>query len=182
MIHPMHTKQAIAAGALAAAIVSSIAPFALAQGAPIPARIGGDKSWDAYSYSEKAGKVCYILGHPAKSEPANANRGRIEALVTHRPAEKAFFVVNFDVGYPFKPDSSAELEIDAKKFILFTDKDSAWARDPATDKAVAEALAKGKQATLKGSSARGTSTTDTYTLEGFAQALAAIDKDCGVKH
>jgi len=170
-------------------VVSSAARPAAAQTAaspvpntPTPSRIGGEKGWDAYSYSEKAGKVCYILGHPSKSEPEKAKRGRIDALVTHRPAEKAFFVVNFDVGYAFKPDSSAELEIDGKKFSLFTDKDTAWARDPATDKAVAEALAKGKQAILKGSSARGTSTTDTYALDGFAQALAAIDKGCGVKH
>ncbi len=42
-------------------------------------------------------------------------------------------------------------------------------------------MAKGKQAVFKGVSARGTATTDTYALAGFAHALAQIDKACGVK-
>ena len=49
------------------------------------------------------------------------------------------------------------------------------------DKAVVEAMAKAKQATLKGTSARGTGTIDTYDLDGFAAMLAQIDKACGVK-
>ena len=52
---------------------------------------------------------------------------------------------------------------------------------PAEDKAVTEALDKGKRASLKASSARGANTTDRYALDGFKDALAAIDKSCGVK-
>ncbi len=50
-----------------------------------------------------------------------------------------------------------------------------------TDKAIVESMLKGKQAVIKGSSARGTATTDTYTLAGFGQVLAEIDKACKVK-
>ena len=69
----------------------------------------------------------------------------------------------------------------AQKFSLFTDKEGAWTRDAATDKEVVEAMAKGREAMIKGVSARGTATTDIYPLEGFTQALNAIDKACGVK-
>jgi invasion protein IalB len=157
---------------------------AIAQGATDPAtpqRIGGGKHWDAFSYSEKGAKVCYLVGRPEKSEPANVKRGRIDAIVTHRPKEKSLNVVNFDLGYALKPGADADLDIDGHKFALFTDKDAAWAQDAATDKAVTEALAKGKRATLKASSARGTATSDLYALDGFKEALAAIDKACGVK-
>jgi hypothetical protein len=157
---------------------------AAAQGAgnaATPQRVGGGKHWDAYSYAEKGAKVCYLIGRPEKSEPGNVKRGRIDAIVTHRPKENSFNVVNFDVGYPLKPGADADLDIDGHKFALFTDKDSAWAPDAATDKAVTEALAKGRQAVLKASSARGTTTTDQYSLDGFSAALAAIDKACGVK-
>jgi hypothetical protein len=167
--------------ALALLIACGTGP-AWAQGADAtPTKIAGEKGWDAFTYSEKASRVCYVVGHPSKSEPRNVTRGRIDALVTHRPKENAVNVINFDLGYAFKPGASVELEVDGHKFTLFTDKDSAWARDSATDKAVTEALAKGKHAIIKGSSARGTATTDTYTLDGFAQALAAIDKACSVK-
>jgi hypothetical protein len=146
-----------------------------------PQTLGAGKIWAAYSFGPKDAKVCYLVGKPAKSEPASAKRGRVDALVTHRPAEHAVNVVNFDLGYTAKPDAKAELEIDGKKFSLFIDKEAAWTNDAAADKAVTEALAKGKRATIKGMSAHGTATTDTYSLEGLAAALALIDKACNVK-
>jgi hypothetical protein len=99
----------------------------------------------------------------------------------HRPGEKRTNEVSFTAGYLFKEGSDADLAIDGKSFSLFTNKEGAWTRDAATDKAVVDALAKGKQAVIKGTSARGTATTDTYSLAGFAQTLAQIDKACGVK-
>ena len=140
-----------------------------------------EQGWTALAYNEKGGKVCYLVGTPDKTEPSGLSRGRTDLYVTHRPSEKSFNVVHFDAGYPYKPNSSAALDIDGRKFTLFTDKDSAWTPDSATDKTVTEALAKGKHAILKGTSARGTDTTDTYTLAGFDKALAAIDKACNVK-
>ena len=144
-------------------------------------RIGGAKGWDSYAYTEKGAKVCYLVGLPAKSEPPGLSRGRVDLYITHRPADKALNVVHFDAGYPYKDGTTAELDVDGRKFQLFTAKDAAWANDAAEDKAVTDALGKGKRALLKGSSARGTGTTDTYTLDGFKDALAAIDKACGVK-
>lgn len=144
-------------------------------------RIGGDKGWDAFAYSEKGAKVCYLVGLPEKSEPKGLSRGRVDAYITHRPADKALNVVHFDAGYPYKDGATAELDVDGRKFQLFTAKEAAWANDATEDKAVTEALGKGKHAILKGSSARGTATTDTYALDGFKDALAAIDKACGVK-
>ena len=144
-------------------------------------KLGGAQGWDAYSDTEKGHKICYLVGEPSKSEPANAKRNKIYASVTHRPAEKVSNEVSFNAGYLFKDGSDAELIVDGRKFSLFTNKDSAWSRDAATDKAVVEALAKGKTAVLKGTSARGTETTATYSLAGLTQALGQIDKACGVK-
>ncbi|HET7594778.1 MAG TPA: invasion associated locus B family protein [Stellaceae bacterium] len=144
-------------------------------------RLGGAQGWEAYSDTEKGHKICYLVGEPSKSEPAGAKRSKVSVSITHRPAEKISNEVSFNAGYLFKEGSDAELMVDNRKFSLFTNKDAAWARDPATDKAVVEALAKGKQAVFKGTSARGTETTDTYSLAGLGQALGQIDKTCGVK-
>ena len=157
------------------------APKPAAKEAAGPKTLGGSKAWSAYSAGEKATLVCYVVGHPAKSLPANATRGRIDAQITHRPGEKAVDVVDFELGYPAKAASSAELTVDGKKFSLFTSKEAAWTSDAATDRLVTNALAKGKQATIKATSEHGTETTDTYSLEGFAQTLALIDKACNVK-
>ena len=144
-------------------------------------RLGMAEGWTAYVYKEKSGQVCYIDGEPQKSEPANMKRKQPRATVTHRPDEKVANVVNFVEGYPLKEGSEVSLDVGGTKFDLFTKGDSAWARTSDLDKTVVETMAKGKQAVVKGIPQKGRPTTDTYSLTGFAQALAMIDKACGVK-
>jgi hypothetical protein len=149
--------------------------------APAPKKISDAQGWTAYTAPEKSGQICYLVGQPSKSEPAGAKRNPIHLLVTHNTADKTSNVVSFIAGYAFKDGSDADLDVGGKKFTLFTKDDTAWARDAATDKAIVEALQKGKQAVIKGSSARGTATADTYTLAGFAPTLGEIDKACKIK-
>src|ERR1700757_785525 len=144
-------------------------------------RLGATEGWTAYLYKEKSGQVCYLAGEPQKSEPANAKRKPPTALVTHRPEEKVANVVSFVEGYALKEGSDASLDIGGAKLDLFTKGDSAWARTADLDKTIVEAMAKGRQAIVKGTPQRGQPTTDTYALAGFAQALAMIDKACGIK-
>ncbi len=139
------------------------------------------KIWSAYSLPAKGGPTCYLVGQPSKSDPANAQRSRVDAMVSHRISEKAYNVVTFNLGYAVKKDAKAELAIDGKKYPLFLDNEAAWTPNAATDKAVTEALARGNTATVKAVSARGAATTDTYDLTGFGQALKAIDAACKVK-
>jgi invasion protein IalB len=168
--------------ALSLAFSLLLAPsMPVAAQAPEITKIGGAQGWEAFTDADKGAKICYLIGKPTKSEPAGAKRSAVFASVTHRPSEKRDNEVSFTSGYLFKEGSDADLTIDGKAFSLFTNKEGAWTRDAATDKAVVDALAKGKQAIIKGTSARGTATTDTYTLAGFSQALAQIDKVCGVK-
>jgi hypothetical protein len=162
---------------------SSKSPGAAAQSpAGMPAeRLGGLDAWPAYTYKEKSGKVCYLAGEPKKTEPAVGKRKPSIAMVTHRPGEKIANVVSLVEGYPLKEGSEVSLDIDGAKFDLFTKGDSAWARTPELDKSIVEAMAKGKQAIVKGAPQKGKATTDTYSLAGFAEALALIDKACDVK-
>jgi hypothetical protein len=149
--------------------------------AGMPAERLGGLAWTAYAYGEKSGKVCYLAGEPKKSEPAGGKRRHPLAMVTHRPGEKIANVVSFVEGYPLKEGSEVSLDIGGAKFDLFTKGDSAWARTPELDKSIVEAMTKGKQATVKGMPRKGSTTTDTYSLAGFAEALTLIDKACDVK-
>jgi len=144
-------------------------------------RLGGLDAWTAYTYREKSGKVCYVAGEPKNSEPTGGKRKHRFAMITHRPGEKIANVVSFVEGYPLKEGSEVSLDVGGAKFALFTKGDSAWARTPELDKAIVEAMSKGKQAIVKGTPQKGPATSDTYSLAGFAQALALIDKACDVK-
>ncbi|HVA11967.1 MAG TPA: invasion associated locus B family protein [Stellaceae bacterium] len=147
----------------------------------VPKSLGGAKNWSAYSAGSGKALVCYLVGKPAKTLPQHVIRGRVDAHVTHRPGENAVNVVNFELGYAAKAGSSAALTIDGKKFALFTAKEGAWASDAATDKAITIALSKGKEAVLRAVSEHNNASTDTYSLDGFGQTLALIDKACNVR-
>jgi hypothetical protein len=148
---------------------------------PAAQSLGKFDAWSAYTSEDKTGKVCYLVGLPQKSEPSGSGRKLPTAMVTHRPVEKIANVVSFVEGYALKEGSEVALDVSGSKFQLFTKDDSAWARTADLDKTIVTALAKGKQAVVKGVPQKGPPTTDTYPLAGFAKALALIDKACGVK-
>ncbi|MFL5267693.1 MAG: invasion associated locus B family protein [Stellaceae bacterium] len=144
-------------------------------------RLGAAESWTAYAYEDKSGKVCYLIGDLQKTERARSKGKRAVAMVTHRPGEKATNVVSFVKGYPLKEGSDATLDIGGTKYDLFTKGDTAWARTSELDKAIVDAMMKGKQASVKATPVKGPSTTDTYSLAGFSEALTLIDKACEVR-
>src|SRR3954447_3840963 len=148
--------------------------------APGTRSLGTAGSWTAYASGDKPGRICYLVGRPQKSDSAGVARKAPVAMVTHRPSESISNVISFVEGYPLKSGSDAALEIDDKKFDLFTNDDSAWARTAELDRAIVSALLKGRTATVKGTSHSGKPTTDTYLLVGFGKALALIDEACGI--
>ena len=150
-----------------------------------PKSLGVFNGWTAIEATEPGGKVCYMVGRPEASEPANVRRGIILLTVTHRPAGKARDEVSFQAGYPLKPATPVVLAVERKAVELAPRPDAnpemAWAKDPAGDKTAVEALRAGKTVVVKGVSQRGTATADTFALAGFARAYAEIGKACGVK-
>src|SRR3954452_15499954 len=148
--------------------------------APGTRSLGTAGSWTAYASGDKPGRICYLVGRPQKSDSAGVARKAPVAMVTHRPSESISNVVSFVEGYPLKSGSDVALEVDDKKFDLFTNDDSAWARTADLDRTIVSALANGRTATVRGTPHNGKPTTDTYSLAGFAKALAMIDEACGI--
>lgn len=150
---------------------------------PAPAetkKIGSFSGWDAYEHTDKGAKLCYLHALPQKKEPAGAKRGEIYILVTHKPKDKIRNEVSIYFGYALKESLPAQAVVAGTTVEMFTHQEAAWAADSSIDQKLVDALRKGKTLVVKGESARGTKTTDTYDLGGFGQALQAIDKACGM--
>ena len=142
--------------------------------------LGSFDNWTAYSYNDGADHVCYMASQPVKSQGKYTRRDDVFLIVTHRPKDKSFNVVNTVAGYTYKTTSKPQLSIDKNKAIeLKRHEDTAWAKDSATDEKLVSEMKKGSQAVLLGTSARGTKTTDTFSLKGFSKAYEAINKACG---
>ncbi len=142
--------------------------------------LGTVGAWSAYASGEKSSRICYLVGRPQKTDSAGIDRKAPVAMVTHRPSENISNVVSFVEGYPLKSGTDVALEIDDKKFDMFTNDDSAWARTAELDRTIVSAFVAGRTATVKGTPNSGKPTTDTYSLSGFTKALALIDEACGI--
>jgi hypothetical protein len=129
---------------------------------------------------QKGEKACYIASQPKKDEGKYKKRGEIYAMVTHRPGDKVRDEVSLSAGYRYKAESRIEVAIDSSKFELFPHEDTAWVPDSEGDKKLVAAMRAGKTMVVRGTSARGTATKDTYSLTGFTKAYRAASKACGL--
>ena len=146
-----------------------------------PRHIGDYGDWAAYTYKENGKNVCYMASPPKRDEGKYTKRGDIYAVVTHRPAEKSFDVVNLVAGYTYKTESKAIVKIGKETFNLFTSDDKAWTYTPQDDTKLVSAMKRGERMIVDGVSSRGTQTKDTYSLKGFMRAYKAISAKCGKK-
>ena len=146
-----------------------------------PRHIGDYGDWAAYTYKENGKNVCYIASTPKRDEGKYTKRGDIYAVVTHRPAEKSFDVVNVVAGYTYKTESKAVVKIGKQTFNLYTQDDKAWTLTPQDDAKLVAAMKRGERMIIDGVSSRGTQTKDTYSLRGFMRAYTAISAKCGKK-
>lgn len=145
-----------------------------------PRQIGAFKDWAAFAYTENGAKVCYMASEPKKHEGNYDKRGDIYALVTHRPADGTKGEFSYIAGYPYKKDQTVSLRIDGKTFDLFTHDETAWAQE-GDDAKIVKAIRSGSNLIVKGTSSKGTDTTDTFGLKGSSAAYDAISRECGVR-
>jgi hypothetical protein len=99
-------------------------------------------------------------------------------FVSTRPAENVANEVSVIMGYPLKPGADASVEIGSDKFTMYTQGDGAWIKNAAEEPQLVEALRKGADAVVRGTSARGTNTTDRYSLKGVTQAIDRATQEC----
>lgn len=165
---------------IAAAFTSCI--IANSAVAASPQLIGEYGDWMAYYYQDTRGIVCYMASTPKKDEGKYTKRGDIYTVITHRPGEKSFDVININAGYDYKSDGRVSAKIGNKSYDrFFVDGDKAWAIDDKADKELVEAMKKGSRMLVVGTSSKGTVTKDTYSLSGFGQAYTAISGKCRKK-
>ncbi|WP_440636329.1 invasion associated locus B family protein [Bradyrhizobium sp. PUT101] len=154
-------------------------PAGVAGGAE-PTLIGQFGTWGAYAATPNGKKVCFALAKPSssKTNPPNRPRDPAYAFVSTRPAEKVNNEVSVMIGYALKPGSESTVEVGGASFAMYTQGDGLWIKNAAEEERMVEAMRKSADLVVKGVSAKGTETTDTFSLKGLAQALDKIAHDC----
>jgi invasion protein IalB len=164
----------------AAATAPAAAPAAPAVGGAQPTLLGMYGEWGAYTASPGGKKVCFALAKPSNSQTNPPGRPRDPAFLflSSRPAEKVKDEVSIIIGYGFKPNTDASLEIGGQTYAMYTQGDGAWVKNAAEETRLVDAMRKGNDVTIKGTSARGTATVDVFSLRGLGQALDKVGQEC----
>jgi Invasion associated locus B (IalB) protein len=167
-------KPAAPKPAAAAAAAAAVA------GGTQPKLLGQYGTWGAYTASPGGKKICFALAKPTSSEtnPPNRPRNPIYMFISTRPTDKVTNEVSIVMGYPFKPGSDAGAQIGTTSFALYTQQDGAWIKNAAEEAHIVDAMRTADTAVVKGVSAKGTQSTDSYTLKGVAQALDRTAQEC----
>jgi hypothetical protein len=156
------------------------AAAAAAAGGAEPTLIGQFGTWGAYTATPNGRKVCFALAKPSssKTNPPNRPRDPAYAFVSTRPAEKVVNEVSIMIGYALKPGSESSPEVGGSAYAMYTQGDGLWIKNAAEEEQMVSAMRKSAEVTVKGVSAKGTETTDVFSLKGLAQALDRLAQDC----
>lgn len=161
---------------LAGVFVTSFPGSAFSQQRKI---LGSFRNWDAILIKRENGeRHCTMISIPKNIQPAGANRGEIYVTVTHRPRRKIRDEINIIVGYPLRTGSEVTATIGGTKYAMFSEGSIAWHYTQEDDSNMVASMKRGNSLIVRGTSSRGTKTTDTYSLTGFTAAYNAITAAC----
>lgn len=136
--------------------------------------------WSAYINEDGGQKLCFVISQPTSSvmNPAGRNRDPGFFFVSFRPSENVNGEISVAYGYPLAPNST-RAEIGSDTFSLYARDESAWIENSAEEAKLVDAMRAGAAMKVYGTSSRGTSTVDTYSLSGITAALQRVSRECG---
>jgi hypothetical protein len=115
-------------------------------------------------------------------KPENVQRGDVFFLISSWPASKTVNQPSIVPGYQYAAKSKARVQVGSDTFDFFTMNEAgnggAWMADVANEKKLIAAMKRGSSMTITGTSARGTLTTDDYSLAGLSAALDKLGAAC----
>ena len=144
--------------------------------------VGTFKSWTPFVQNDPDGKLSFVASQPQDSKYSQSISGRDPAffMITSIPAKGIRNEASTIIGYPFAPNAEVTVDVDGKKFSMFTSEsqgDTAWAVAE-QQAALVEAMKAGSRMTVQGKSKRGTISTDSYSLSGVTAALDKATAEC----
>ena len=167
---------AAAAGAAAGAAAAKTTQAATGPGGASLLTSYGD--WGVYTAQTGRSKICYALSQPKDRLPKNLNRDPAYLFVSFRPAENVKNEVALVLGFAAKENGAAEAAVGNASYALITKATNAWLKNPAEEGQAIGTMARSGTMTVKMQSARGSSLTDRYSLNGFSKALEHARKEC----
>jgi len=136
-------------------------------------KLGDFDDWTAATHPESGQTVCYAFSYAKHSTPVIQGRDRVILTVTERPSGRDAVAISAGINYP--QGASVTVQVETAGLDFYTAQRNAFARD---GKAAVAAFAKGREAVARSPGVRDGQVVDTFSLNGFTAAYAAINKAC----
>ncbi len=136
-------------------------------------RASSDKPQECFAGSQPVSTQFFKNGSSVQ-----ASTGQAEVLILYRPSEGIVGQVSFTGGYAFGDGSKVRLEIGTNTFELFTQGEWAWASSADQDAAIVAAMRRGADGTMTGTSSRGTTVVQKFSLKGFTASVDEAQRRC----
>lgn len=175
---PAPGKPAAAGAAAAGGAATAARPAQAATGPGGASLVTSYGDWGVYTAQTGRSKICYALSQPKDRLPKNLNRDPAYLFVSFRPAENVKNEVALVLGFTAKENGPAEAAVGNASYALITKAANAWLKNPAEEGQAIATMARSGTVTVKTQSARGSSLTDRYSLNGFSKALEHARKEC----
>ncbi|AVO46109.1 invasion associated locus B family protein [Phreatobacter cathodiphilus] len=132
--------------------------------------------WSVVVAETDRGKHCYAAAQPQTRRPQGAVRERAFVFVTTRPTDQVRD--EFSVEFGFAAAAGSAVSVGDETFALAGDAVGAWIRDLADETRLVAQMRNQTHMSIRSTSVLGEKTVDTYSLEGFAEALARARREC----
>ena len=136
--------------------------------------------WTLYS-NAAGGQICFLAGVPSATEPAGLKRDPALLYISAWPKDGVKAEISVKLGFLAKKATEPVLTISGAAsgtFKLFVKDDRAYVADATQELKLLEAMKKGTKLTVQAMSERGTTVSDTYSLQGITNALQALAGGC----
>jgi invasion protein IalB len=147
-----------------------------------PTLLDSFRDWHVYTVGAGKDRFCYALSQPKQMNPANTARDSVFFLISSWPGRKVQNEPSVVPGYQYKAGTKVQVQVGSDKFDLFTKNDGqaggAWVETPADEKRMIDAMKRGAEMSVTGTSSRGTLTRDNYSLSGISAALDKVAATC----
>jgi invasion protein IalB len=167
---------------LAAAAAALLLVSSSAYGQTTITTVARHQAWDVFTTGAGTAKQCWAGSLPTAATIDPPDRIRDQAVFMVLVIQGGHQQPSIDVGYPLGADVTVTID-GGQPFTMIVypeanDAEKAWLRTDAEDDLLVAAMRRGQQMVVRARSARGASTTDTFSLLGISAALDRAAQEC----
>lgn len=140
-----------------------------------PTSLGQFSAWNAATFAKGDTQYCFIMSRPSVEEPSNLRHGEVVFFVQSGQSGSET-ESSFQTGYSFAKDSPVTITIGDNNFRMLTQGGNAWLENLAREPALLAAMRAGRDMVLEAQSARGNTTTYTFSLSGVTAASRMLER------